>query len=363
MGRRILFLFFIVFCLSFVSSLDGKSFCLEFDYDDDLYDVYDGRCDLYYGEHLFFSGVNVGVEYLFEDSVKLNMNGESFRLLMEGDVITVDILDSKDVILEVYSIWDSKNSSGVSFYYDFDYEGLRDSFCHDDYCILYLGDRLYFGDVDVKFLNITDVGKNCYDLIFSVNSETVEEEDVCLNDAVNMDGVVFNFSSFSDSKGKITFYHNYEWNNYSCLDSDGYDIYLKGNVSGLYGDENYSYGKDDFEIYYFSDYCYSLKPVLVEFYCNSGYIKSEIIICDKCENGACVNFTEEERMEIERIENLGKLDFSSIEVCYEGCLLNDSCYSYGYNLSGSICSREGWIFSELEAVKVSFFRKIWNWLF
>lgn len=359
MKGGILFLLILIFSISLVIANENKSSCVEFE--EITEDGYVGKCDLYLNEHIYFSGVNAGIEYIYEDSVKLIINGESFRSFANGDEFILSVSESKNVNVKIHEIWYSEKVSGVTFYYNISDENLLDSFCYNNNCVFYVNDKLYFGDEEVDFFSIEDSNKSCYDLSFRINREMEDLEDVCVNDTVNVGSFDFKFLRMSDSKEMVFFEHNFEWNNNSCEESDFDGFYEKGSILGFYEKDNFTYGARDLSPYYFEDYCYSLKPVLVEFYCNSGYIESKIVNCDKCIDGTCVNFTEEEYLEIERLENLGKKDFSSIVICESGCLLNESCYSYGYNLSGEICSKDGWVSFEEDVEKVSFFRRFFGW--
>lgn len=344
-----------------VSAFEGDSFCLEFSEDDDLYEEYFGKCSLYYGENIYFSGLNMGIEYINEKSVRFIANGDSSNLLFLDDVFVENLREDKEIILEVYEIWDSKNNSGISFYYNFA-EKEYDSFCYNETCVLNVDDSVFLGGDEISFLDFEDVGKGCFDLEFEFNRDIFDYEDVCVNDSVEVGEFELVFKNIDDD-GVILFSHDFDWMNSSCEDSDGINFYSKGNVLGFYEDENYTYGIGEVEPYYFEDYCYFLEPVLVEFYCENGYVESMIVECDKCKNGECVNFTESEITEMKRLENLGKANFSSVEVCSEGCLFEGGCYSDGYNLSDRYCSETGWVLVENEKVEKSFFGKLWEWLF
>lgn len=351
-----------------------KSSCLNYSENSDFYEDYDGHCNLYFGEHLFLPGINIGIEYAIGDSVKLNINSELVRKVSSDYEYSVKLPNRGKMVLYFYDVFVSEkndSNSGVEFRYNISSD-FEESFCLGDECKIYLNDELNIFDYELSLDSIVKVNGSggAYDLNFNLNHELIELDEVFEGDNLSIGDFRVYLNDVSLSKNYVLFNHYEDWYNFSCIDSDGLDYYSRGFIEGIYSNEDYYYGENDLEYYSFFDYCYSGyydNPFLVEFYCSDeGFVESGIVSCDKCIDGACVDFNEEELKEIEVAAAFGKANFSEVEVCLGGCLINESCYSDGFILDGLRC--EGGMFVENELVETdderSFFLvRFFRWLF
>ena len=363
-GAVFIFLFLIL--LYSVSAFDGKSFCRQYDSEDEISEKYDGYCELYVGDVIVFSGLSVSIEYINDDQVSFNVNGERSILLSEGENYYFENVVDDDVLFSIDSIFHSDNEnyvSGVSFNYNNEKIVPR-SFCMGVICTLYEDDEILIDIHDVRLSDLCVDDENC-DIDAKVDGEHYSVEKVKEGDSVRVGNLTWGIMELDINKRFLKFNHSYRINESFCSDSDnGKDYFLFGNISGYYSTENYTYGEGRVKPYHMKDYCMEFSPDLIEFYCDDdNYISAELVSCEKCIDSACVNFTEKEIEERIRLENMGKANFDDIVICEEGCIRNDSCYSVGYNLSGDLCTESGWSIKKDFEIRSSFWKRIFGWLF
>jgi hypothetical protein len=357
MRRRHFFVFlFVVISCSFVLSFnlsesvfnyenlsfDKVSFCENYGEDSEFYDDYDGYCEVYVRDAIAFFGLSISLEYIYENKVIFNVDGQDLKMMSDGDSFIVESMNGEEFFIFIDGVYFSNRNhfrDYIGFKYRRNFEVPR-SFCTGIVCTLYEDDDLLIDIYDIGLEGFCSDKYDC-DIEIKFDGEYYEREGVEEGDFIGLDNITLGIMDIDVIRGFVEFNHSYRINDSFCIDSDfGENYSVFGNVTGFFYGENYTYGKNPVKPYVMVDYCHKLNPYLIEFYCSSeDYIDAMVVRCDNCVNGRCFDSLVAENF----IDN--------VSVDYDNLSFVDK--KVNEENSTSYPKRE----------KRGFFRRIWDWLF
>ncbi|MDA3836575.1 MAG: hypothetical protein PF542_03045 [Nanoarchaeota archaeon] len=307
-----------------MNNSNKSSFCGKFEESSELYDDYDGFCELVEGETIYFSGMNIAIEFIGENKVILNVNGKRENSLSEEEGFSSKNSNGYEFFLIVEEILFSSKIELSSI--KFDYQLLKEeyrSFCEGLYCTLYLDDTIFINEHKLKFDKFCVDDSNC-DVEFVLDKEMYEVNNIKEGFSNKIANLTFNLKEIDINDGYIYFSHNYRINDSFCNDSDGGLNYsLAGYIRGFFENENYTYGSGPIVPYVMNDSCFIYDDILVEYYCGKDdFVESILYTCPfGCEEGACmegdvdvVNLSTEVMDENETGKNVSIESVSYVEV-------------------------------------------------